>query len=151
MSVTGSQSEASKKAREGRVALGCFFTLFLLIGLAVTFFMFIVPVFEIIGARNWRPTPCTILSSEVERHRGSKGGSTYSVSVSFEYFVDDQRHVSSRYKFIGGSSSGYESKKAAVDRMPPGPRRPAMSTGEIRTTPSWSGASPRTSCSAFSR
>src|SRR5437868_7655480 len=120
MSVTGSQSEAAKKARRGRFGLGCFFTVFLLIGLITTFFMFLLPLSQIIGARNWRPTPCTILTSKVESHRSSKGGTTYSIEVTYAYLVDDQRHESSRYKFTGGSSGGYDAKKAAVDRLSPG-------------------------------
>src|SRR5437762_978337 len=120
MSVTGTSSEAAKKARQGRGVLGCFFTVFLLAGLVATFFLFLMPLYQIVGARSWRPTPCRILKSDVERHAGSKGGATYRIAVTFEYAVDDQRHVSSRYKFTTGSSSGYDGKKAVVDRLPPG-------------------------------
>ena len=117
MSVTGSEAERTKK--KGRGILGCFFTVFLLIGLAFSA-VFLWPIVEILQARSWRETPCTILTSEVESHRGSKGSSTYSVAVSYEYFVEDQRYVSTRYKFMSGSSSGYDGKAEIVSRLAPG-------------------------------
>jgi hypothetical protein len=82
--------------------------------------VFLWPIVEIVQARNWRETSCTILSSEVQTHSGSKGSRTYSVAVSYEYFVDDQRYVSTRYKFMGGSSSGYDGKAEIVQRLGPG-------------------------------
>jgi hypothetical protein len=120
MSVTGSTSESGRKARQGRFLIGCFFGVFLIIGLLATLFLFVIPVVQVIGARNWRPTPCVILTSEVRTHRGSKGGETYSIDVTYEYTVEDQRRVSTRYQFMPGSSSGYGGKKAVVDRLPPG-------------------------------
>ncbi len=118
MSITPSRKDRSK----GRFALGCFFSFFLLFGLAMSTFLFLVPLFHIVGARNWREVPCTILASKVETHRGSKGGATYSVEVTYEYVVDDECRVGTRYQFMGGSSSGYDGKKAIVDRLPPGTR-----------------------------
>src|SRR5262245_28721734 len=117
MSVTGTEAERAKK--KGRGILGCFFGVFLLIGLGFSG-IFLWPIVEILQARSWRETPCTILTSDVESHRGSKGSSTYSVAVSFEYFVEDQRYVSTRYKFMSGSSSGYDGKAEIVNRLAPG-------------------------------
>lgn len=116
MSITGSEAE---KAQKNRRVLGCFFVFFTLMGLAFSA-VFLFPVVQIVRAMAWRQVPCTILSSEVESHRGSKGGSTYSVAVKYEYVVDDQRYTGDRYKFFGGSSSGYDGKKAIVDRLAPG-------------------------------
>ena len=120
MSVTGSTSESARQSRQGRLILGCFLSVFLLMALAGTVFLLIVPVARVIAARNWRPTPCVILTSEVGRHRGSKGGVSYSIDVSYEYQVEGERHVSKRYQFMTGSSSGYDGKKAIVDRLRPG-------------------------------
>jgi hypothetical protein len=116
MSITPSRKDRSK----GRWALGCFFTFFMLFGLAMSAFLFFVPLFHIVGAMNWREVPCTILTSKVEPHSGSKGGTTYSVEVTYDYVVDDEHHVGNRYKFMSGSSSGYDGKKAIVDRLQPG-------------------------------
>lgn len=117
--MAGPVSEAARKDRKGKRSAGCFFTVFLLFGLGFSAF-FTWPIVEIIQARSWRETPCTILASEVVRHSGSKGGTTYSVAVTFEYFVEDQRYTSSRYKFMGGSSSGQAGKQEIVNRLPPG-------------------------------
>jgi hypothetical protein len=122
MSVTGSTSEKARQERRGRFFLGCFFSVFLIIGLAVTTFMFVVPLVRILSARSWRATPCTILKSDVATHRGSKGSLTYSIEVTYEYSVDDQTYSSSQYWFAEGSSSGYDGKKEVVDRIPPGTR-----------------------------
>jgi len=119
MSVTGSTSEAERNKRKGRGCLGVFFGIFLLIGLGATGAM-LLPIADILQARSWRETSCTILSSEVETHRGSKGSKTYSVAVSYEYLVDDQRYVSTRYKFVSGSTSGYDGKAEIVERLQPG-------------------------------
>src|SRR6185295_7997285 len=107
MSITPSSSTKGK----GRFALGCFFTFFLLFGLAMSV-VFLWPVVLIAKAKSWRQVPCTILTSQVESHRGSKGGSTYSVAVTYEYVIDDQKYTGTRYKFMSGSSSGIEGKQA---------------------------------------
>lgn len=119
MSVAGSPSEASKRDRSGKRVAGCVCFFFMLFGLGFSL-IFLWPMVEIFQARNWRETPCTILTSEVASHRGSKGGSTYSVAVTYEYFVEDQRYTSDRYKFMGGSSSGRSGKEEVVQRLPPG-------------------------------
>lgn len=116
MSITGAASDASRKSRR---FLGCFFVVFALLGLAFSSF-FLLAIVEVVRARDWRETPCTILTSEVQSHSSSKGGPTYSVAVTYEYVVDEQHYTSSRYKFMSGSSSGYEGKKAIVDRLGPG-------------------------------
>jgi len=63
--------------------------------------------------------PCTIQTSKVVEHSDSDG-STYSVEVSYRYKVNGQPFVSSRYKFMTGSSSGHSGKQAVVDALPPG-------------------------------
>lgn len=115
MAIT--QTNAAQK--KGKFFLGCFFSFFMLFGLGMSM-IFLWPIVNVVQAKNWRPTPCTILESRVESHRGSKGGTTYSVEVRYEYFVDEQRYVGTRYKFMSGSSSGYDGKKEIVDRLAPG-------------------------------
>jgi hypothetical protein len=114
-------TQTSKNTAKGRFFLGCFFSVFMLFGLAMSV-VFLWPLVRIAQASNWRETPCTILSSKVESHSSTKGGETYSIEVAFEYFVDDQRHVGTHYKFAVGSSSGYDGKKEVVNRLPPGTR-----------------------------
>jgi hypothetical protein len=119
MSLTGSTSDQARQERKGRFFLGCFFTVFMLVGLGAAL-AFLWPITEILSARNWQATPCTIVESKVVEHRSSKGGSTYSVAISYRYEVDDRPYVSTRYKFMTGSSSGQEGKQAVVDRFRPG-------------------------------
>ena len=111
-------TQTNANARKGKFFLGCFFTFFMLFGLGMSA-MFLWPIVEISQAKNWRPTPCTILESKVESHRGSKS-TTYNVAVRYEYFVDDRRYEGTRYKFMSGSSSGQDDKQEIVDRLSPG-------------------------------
>jgi hypothetical protein len=115
MSITPTNKDQAK----GRRFAGCFFGVFMIFGLAMSV-MFLWPLVEITQASNWRPTPCTILTSQVASHSGSKGGSTYSVEVTYRYMVDDTPYVGTRYKFMSGSSSGYDGKKEIVDGLRPG-------------------------------
>ena len=111
--------------RSGRqMPPGClvlFFGLFFLVGAALFYYLFIRPVGLIVAARSWRETPCTIVSSQVGEHSDSDG-STYSVDITFAYTVDGVDRQSSSYDFSKGSSSGYDGKKAVVDRYPAGSR-----------------------------
>jgi hypothetical protein len=103
-------------------AMGCFFSLFLLVGAVLFFFIFIRPVQQIVAAGSWDEAQCVILSSSVASHRGSKGGTTYSIEVEYEYWVDDRRYTSDRYSFAVGSTSGYEGKRKVVEDLPAGKR-----------------------------
>src|SRR5579862_1501817 len=111
-------TKTSRDLGKGRRFLGCFFGIFSIFGLAASA-VFLYPLVRIAGAKTWRQVPCTILTSTVDIHRGSKG-STYSVEVTYEYEVEGQRHVGTRYQFMGGSTSGYDGKKEIVDRLRPG-------------------------------
>jgi len=113
-------SSTSKDSKGAVVFLTLFFGLFLLVGLSVLYFLTIRPIFRVMDARDWSAVQCTILSSRVGKHTGSKGGSTYSIDIRYEYVVDGKRYESDRYKFLGGSSSGYDGKKQIVDSLPPG-------------------------------
>lgn len=99
--------------------MAAFFSVFLLAGLGFSYVVFVRPVAQVLAARNWRETPCVILSSRVRTHSGSDGA-TYSVQVLYSYVIDGMEYRSSRYSFMGGSSSGYESKAAVVRRYAPG-------------------------------
>jgi len=127
---------------------------FALVGLAgftLFVFMFIRPIFKIIGACGWNATPCIIVNSSVGRHSGSKGGSTYSIDLVYTYDVAGQKFTGTRYHFLGGSSSGYQWRAAAVKRYPRGkhttcyvnPRDPSDAVIERGFTPDmWFGLIP---------
>jgi hypothetical protein len=99
------------------IALFCL--LFVGVGLVMLYFLTIKPGARMLDARNWPAVPCVVLSSAVESHEGDDS-TTYSIEIEYQYQVGGQVHTSDRYEFIGGSSSGYDGKKAVVDRYPPG-------------------------------
>lgn len=115
----------SQRRRSGGPApVGCmvlFFGLFFLVGAGLFYYIFVRPVGLIVAARSWQETPCTIVSSRVAESSDSDG-STYRVDITFSYTADGVERQSSRYDFMEGSSSGYDGKKAVVDRYPPGSR-----------------------------
>ena len=89
--------------------LGCmalFFGLFALVGSGIVYAMAIRPLMKSFSARSWVETPAEVTASEVERHAGSKGGSTYNVKISYDYEFRGQKYHGSRYDFQTGSSSG---------------------------------------------
>lgn len=94
---------------------------FLLVGGLLVYFFFVRPAMRILEARSWEPVSCTIVESRVQEHSGDDG-STYSVAVAFTYSWGGSEHRSDRYKFMGGSSSGYDSKAKIVAALPPGTR-----------------------------
>src|SRR5262245_9530536 len=94
---------------------------FLLLGGVLCYFFFVRPAQRILAARTWQEVPCTIVESSVQTH-SDEDGSTYSVNVVFTYSVDGSEYRSDRYKFMGGSSSGYDSKAKVVAALPAGTR-----------------------------
>jgi hypothetical protein len=111
---------SARGTKLGRVGGAVFFSFFFLIGSVVFFLFFVRPALSVLSARNWPATPCQVVSSDVQRHRGSKGGTTYRVDVLYSYEVNGREFRSNRYAFMGGSSSGYKGKAAIVARYPAG-------------------------------
>jgi hypothetical protein len=111
-------SSAPSRKASARFTL-VFCSVFLLIGAVMGYFVTVRPVLGVLAARGWTPTPCTILSSEVRSHRGSKS-TTYSADIHYAYEVDGRPFHSDRAKFMGGSSSGRGGKMEFVRRYPGG-------------------------------
>ena len=95
------------------------FGIFLLGGLAFTQGMILHPYFQSRAARDWKETPCRIVSSEVKSHRDSDA-TTYSVEISYVYKVAGREFHSNRYQFLRFYSSGRPAKAATVARFPRG-------------------------------
>lgn len=115
---------SQRRRSGGPPPAGClilFFGLFFVIGAGLFYFMFIRPVGLVLAARSWQETPCTIVSSRVAESSDSDG-TTYKVDITFAYAAGGGEYRSSRYDFLDVSSSGYDGKKAVVDRYPPGSR-----------------------------
>lgn len=115
-----SSASARQRIREGG-CLGAFFGVFLLVGFGFSLF-FLIPLWRTWESRDWRQTPCRILHSAVRTHPSTDSDSsdTYSVDVAYTYVVDGREYRSTRYRFLTGSSSGYDGKAAAVARYPAG-------------------------------
>jgi hypothetical protein len=111
-------SQQGKKVSGKSVAL-ILFTIFLIGGSLATYFLFVRTYLKVQDAKKWDKVPCTVISSKVRSHRGDDS-TTYSVDILFEYEFEGEKRRSNKYNFMGGSSSGYASKKAIVDRYPPG-------------------------------
>jgi hypothetical protein len=111
-------SSRAKSPVGSRLAI-TFFGFFFLIGAALFYFIALRPLFDAIAARDWTPTTCTILSSEVRSHR-SDDSTTYRVDILYAYEVNGREYRSNRYQFMGGSSSGRKGKAEIVRRHRPG-------------------------------
>lgn len=92
---------------------------FIGVGGLVFWFIAAGPIANAIASRSWSEVPCQIISSRVQTHDGDDGD-TYSVDILYRYEVDGRTYRSSRYNFIGGSSSGYNRKRDIVKKYAPG-------------------------------
>ncbi|MBZ5536921.1 MAG: DUF3592 domain-containing protein [Acidobacteriia bacterium] len=123
MAITESskKSISDKAFRNPATAIQIFvFAMFLLMGGGIAYVLLIGPLLHIVEARNWIETPCVVISSGLSSHRGSKGGTTYSVDIRYAYAFDGRQYVSTRYQFFQGSTSGYERKREIVRSYRPG-------------------------------
>ncbi len=73
--------------------------MFLLGGCLTLWLMFLQPLLQLLEARSWVTTKCTILQSSIEAKTDSDG-TTYQPRIDYEYLVNGQRHASSRYSFF---------------------------------------------------
>lgn len=105
-----------RKAKDpvGRGILYAVFGIFFIVGGAIALPLTVMPWKMHLASAEWERVPCRVLSAEVRSHRGSKGGHTYSVDVSFAYERDGRERRSDNYSFFTGSSSGRSSKEARV-------------------------------------
>ncbi len=113
------QSGPERKAPRGCLAV--FFSIFLIAGIQVFFWLSLAPTLRSLAARNWPQAPCTIVSSRVIEHPGDDG-STYEISIQYEYEFEGRAYTSSRYSFFDIASSGRSGKERVVARYPPGSR-----------------------------
>ncbi len=107
-----------KKAGKGVAIFG--FGIFMLFGLGFLGVMVFYPCWMVLASRNWIETDAVVESSRVSEQRGSKGGTTYAVKITYNYQYDQQPYTGTRYDFDFGHSSGYETKRVIVERYPKG-------------------------------
>lgn len=106
---------APKHRRKKSRYLGIvFFGIFALVGGGMLYPLTIRPLAKTVSARNWVETPCKIIYAKVRTHRGDES-TTYSIDIFYEYQFDGETYKSSRYGFVGGSSSGRAAKAEVVN------------------------------------
>ncbi len=93
--------------------------IFALVGLAILKPILITPLQKTRDAQQWNSVQATVASSKVKSH-DSDDGTTYSVYIAYRYEVDGHLYIGDNYTFMGGSSSGYDSKAAIVRQYPEG-------------------------------
>jgi hypothetical protein len=99
------------------------FGVFTLVGGILGYFFVGRPLQTHFAAKDWPATPCEIVKSQVVQHSGSKGGSTYSISIAYRYEVRGRELYSTTYSITslsGSSSAGRSSKERVVARYPVG-------------------------------
>jgi hypothetical protein len=91
-----------------------FFCIFGGVGAGLLYPFGIRPILKTIKAQSWPEVPCRIISAQVKSHSDSDG-TTYSVDIRYEYEFNERKYSSSKYSFVGGSSSGYKRKAKIVN------------------------------------
>ena len=76
-----------------------------------------IPVVGMFLAQDWSEVSCTITRSGVDSSSGSDG-STYRVNIHYTYDFEGRTYSSSRYNFVGVSSSGRSRKAEIVSQYP---------------------------------
>ena len=104
----------SRRSKTGRKASIGICAIFALAGAGMLYPLTIRPIAKTIDARNWSETPCKIISARVKTHKGDDS-TTYSIDIFYEYQFRGEKYKSSRYGFIGGSSSGHSAKAEVVN------------------------------------
>ncbi len=92
---------------------------FLLMGLLGLYVFSLRPMWRVFNSRDWRETPCEVVSSQVIDHQGSDGV-TYSVNVAYQYSSNGQQHVGRRFSFDGSRSSNRAASEVIVAEYPVG-------------------------------
>jgi len=110
----------SARKKSGVWGIRIFFLIFFLVGAGIAYPLFINPWLKSQTAKDWPRVPCTILSSSVERHSGSKGGSTYSILIRYRYEIGGREYFGDRYNFSVGNSSARDWRNEAVQQNPAG-------------------------------
>ena len=101
----------------GILGLRLFAMVFILIGAFATWFIGVKPVLESREAAGWPQVPCKIKSASVSSHRGSKGGTTYGITVAYTYEYEGRKFSGDRYNFSTGTSSSRGWREEAVSQL----------------------------------
>src|SRR5689334_9193819 len=98
-----SERVGGRSARAGVV----FCAVFAVIGAGIAVSMLFTPVSQMVRARSWVRTPCTILASEVASRSG-EDGAVYSAAIRYRYTRMGREYESRRYQFTKGETGRAE-------------------------------------------
>ncbi|MDF7800516.1 DUF3592 domain-containing protein [Pontiellaceae bacterium B1224] len=107
------------KEASPKIFLFIFGSIFALVGSLMIKPMIIEPLHKTQSAKSWDPVSAVVVSSKVKSH-SSDDGTTYSPYIAYRYEINGQEYFGDQLNFIGGSSSGRESKAAIVRQYPEG-------------------------------
>ena len=117
--VSSIPSRSVKKARSGKRFLLLFGAIFAVIGLVMLKPLILTPLQKSRAAQSWQMVEAVVISSKVKSHT-SDDSTTYSPYIAYRYVMNGEQYLGDQYSFIGGSSSGYESKADIVRQYPAG-------------------------------
>lgn len=111
-------TSADKKKSQTKFLL--FFALFwtLIVGGIDVFFGY--KLYRQVRSTTFPSTSGVIISSEVKHQRGSKGGTTYGVNISYSYEVAGRRYEGNTFRYTTFSSSNSRNAYQTVRNYPPG-------------------------------
>lgn len=95
------------------------FVVFSIVGIAISYFLIIQPVSKSVAAKKWDSVPCKIISSNLREHYNDDG-KTYSVDIQYSYKYKNKEYTSSKYNFLGGSTSLYNTQIKILKKYPAG-------------------------------
>lgn len=85
---------------------------FILVGAGVLIWLAILPLFDVMSAKNWVAVPAHIELAEVITHPGDDdSGESYSLRVSYTYSYNENYYRSTRYGFYDAGSDGARGEK----------------------------------------
>jgi hypothetical protein len=113
-------SERHGKAASGAGVLRLMGGVFMLLGGGFLYGLAVDPWLDARAAANWPEVPCRITSSSVSSHRSSKGGTSHSLHIRYEYVADGQTYTGDRYDFGKGTSGTHRSKEEIARDFPEG-------------------------------
>ncbi len=114
-----SDTTVVKSGKSPKIFFVIFGLVFALFGSLMLKPLLITPFQKTRDAQNWDIVPATVVSSKVKSH-SDDDGTTYSVYIAYRYEIDGREYFGDQYTFMGGSSSGYDSKAEIVGQYPAG-------------------------------
>ena len=125
--IDSNQDDIKRKAAPMTKGAACMLLVFGMVFFSVGGFacwsLCIHPLHGWLISANWESLPAKIVSSELDSHRGAKGGATYCIHIQYVYKVDGIPYTGSRYDFFRSdmhTNIGVSKMRDIVSSMPKG-------------------------------